>query len=263
MSFSHWCRVVLTAGASVPKLSAQMHNLVSEDRVPEIALVRTSVANEFQAGDPQDISAAAKAVEETQKPLRVATCALLGLIKSNADDHVEYQAVSFVTGTHIERHIIPSFQGRATVMPAVVPLPRTLYARYPRRFFWATFNEEVEGLSPTDIAIALGLPHFEVGETVYRIHLGDWPEEVYIPTCMDSGIFEAWMRPPKSHAEPWGMTRHLLTGNPEKPELLVQVADVEGRGLTAERVGSPGETVSLFSADYLIGRDLASCADDC
>jgi hypothetical protein len=240
--------------------AAQLDNLCKEDRVAEIDITRTAVGDAFASVGTGDLDAARAAIAASQRPFWDPSCSLLGLIPTISSKHTGFQAVSFLTGTQIERHIISSFRGRAPLMPARVSLPDPLYARYPRRFMWATFSEDVATLSPRDIAIGLGLPHFLPGETVYRVSLGSWPNDVYIPTCMDSGLFEAWMRPPPTHAEPWGLTRHLLTGASDKAELLVQVADVEGRGLVAERIGGPGDVISSYTPDLIIARDLAAYA---
>lgn len=259
MSFQLWCRVILKASPSGNEpIKAKLHNICTENRVVQIEDLKQSIGNEF-SGD-QTLPAAERAAAAGIAPLYQEKCALLGLIPTKSAKHCSFQAVSFVTGIQIERNIMRTFDASAATLPPQVSLPDPLFAQRPRRFVWATFAEEVKNLNPTEIAVQLGLPHFLTGQAIYRIELGTWPDTVYIPTCMDSGAYEAWKRPSASHTEPWGMTRHLVTGHDCKPEILVDVIELSGRNLIAHRVGINDERIAHYQINYLVGRSFDGIA---
>jgi hypothetical protein len=88
------------------------------------------------------------------------------------------------------------------------------------RAFWIT---TAKGTDATDLRDRLGLAHVRKGEHMYRVRVevdGAPKRKLYIPTVLDSGAYEAWRRPPPGHTDPWGMTRHLKTGDPAERELL-------------------------------------------
>lgn len=257
MSFSHWCRVVFTSRPPDPILNAQMDNLVREDRIVEMDDFRRKLGDRFTTDGGDTLARARDVLDHSRAGLRDMDCVLLGLLPSKSAGHRSYKAVTFFTAAQLARD--PARDVDLSKLPPRVRLSTPLFAESPRRFLWTTFDEEVDGLSPTRVAISLGLPHFTPRQAVYKVSLGEWPDTTYIPTCMDSGIFEAWMRPPAGHTNPWGMTRDLLFGSSLKPELLVEVAQVEGRELWAERVGPDDAFVGNYTPDLLIGRDLAGC----
>lgn len=95
------------------------------------------------------------------------------------------------------------------------------------RFIWVTFDADGSGLpdDPHKIVEDLGLAHFPEGQHVFRIDLDVDAVRLFIPTCLDAGLFEAWAPPPDGHDKPWGMTRHLGSGKPARPELLSETQD--------------------------------------
>src|SRR5713101_5314745 len=109
------------------------------------------------------------------------------------------------------------------------------------RFIWVTFETSSSGLpdDPTAVVCELGLAHYAPGDFIYRIGYNTEHKELWIPTCLDAGLYEAWSPPPAGHSEPWGLTRHLITGLPGFPEVLSQVIDHAHRP-EGELVSPPG-----------------------
>lgn len=84
-----------------------------------------------------------------------------------------------------------------------------------------------------DVRDRLGLAFFSAGQVVYRIETSvDAKRPLHIPSALDGGNGAAWRRPPRSHKEPWGLTRDLRSDEPREPELLTYSSDSDEKGAT-------------------------------
>lgn len=84
-----------------------------------------------------------------------------------------------------------------------------------------------------DVRDRLGLEFYGAGQVVYRIEISvDDKRSLHIPTALDAGNGAAWRRPPRSHKEPWGLTRDLRSDEPREPELLTYSSDSDEKGAT-------------------------------
>lgn len=114
-------------------------------------------------------------------------------------------------------------------------------AEYP---FWIT---TVQGGDADEVRDRLGLAHIPSGEVLYRVGVTvDASRPVHIPSALDAGYGPPWRRPPRKHAEPWGLTRDLRSDEPREPELLTRPSDTDPR--SAEQIGLLGRSPSI---DYL------------
>ena len=127
-----------------------------------------------------------------------------------------------------------------------------------RRFVWVTFED---GRSPptddpTRLVRELGLAHYPAGAYIYRIPLDRGNAHFFVPTCLDAGLYEAWEAPPAGHGQPWGMTRDLVSGAPQRPELLTETVGHAAERPRCDLVSPPGVTVSVgqIVPDYRVGR---------
>lgn len=139
------------------------------------------------------------------------------------------------------------------------PVGRTLKLR-PRPgkaiFIWVTFDhgEKVVPKDPDDVLCGLGLPWLCQREAVLRLTiplavLRDSCVRFALPTIFDvlndtnrrSQNPDWRARPQAEHQErePWGYTRHLRTGGPCLPEVLVEISCDVIDTLEAESLGSP------------------------
>ena len=127
-----------------------------------------------------------------------------------------------------------------------------------RRFIWVTFESDGRAPSddPTAVVQQLGLAHYHNTDYAYRFWLNVDGCELYIPTCLDAGLNEAWAPPPVGHVEPWGLTRDLETGDRCKPELLTETIDHAGVKPTVELVSPPGtsQEVGHIVKNFMVGR---------
>lgn len=133
--------------------------------------------------------------------------------------------------------------------------------RPTKRFHWITFShggKHPPRDDPTRVKRELGLAHFMKDDVVYRFDLpfAD-DQDVWVPTCLDAGLYEAWAPPPVGATDPWGRTRDLVDGQPGLPELLVQVEDYfTAMPLVGRLVSPPGPaaTIGALTVDYMVGR---------
>jgi hypothetical protein len=127
-----------------------------------------------------------------------------------------------------------------------------------RRFIWFTFETGGRKLSdtPKQIVIEMGLNHYEEGDYVFRCHMAVDHSRLFIPTCLDARVCEAWAPPPLGHSTPWGMTRNLESGESEWPELLAEVKDYIGLKPTAELVSPAGTKLPVghFNVNFRVNR---------
>lgn len=148
--------------------------------------------------------------------------------------------------THIQYSKLVQYRYVTTASKGAVPPPKVRLERPfgrpergPDMSFWIT-NET--GDNADDIRDRLGLGHVPRDEWLYRIgvELTSSPDRpLFIPTALDAGYFPAWRRPPASHNDPWGMTRHLKTGKPSQRELLALPDDHDAsEGSCVGRVGT-------------------------
>jgi len=115
----------------------------------------------------------------------------------------------------------------------------------PRLTFARTFKKEsggreiviwittTTGRDADDVRDRLGLEFFAAGHVIYWIEVNiDATRPLHIPTALDAGNGPAWRRPPRSHKEPWGLTRDLRSDDPREPELLTYSSDSDEKGAT-------------------------------
>lgn len=260
MSFSDWCAAVQPALDSDARLKANFLNLMAEDRVPGASTFRSSVGAQFAKDASKDVAAAQRCLIDHIALLAVPTSTWLGLLQSPSKDHEAWSAVTYITARHIEKYLDTSFDASASRLPRRVTLHPPFYmtptAAPFKRFIWVSSLPSTKDLGPTDLVLSLGLPHFLPGEAVYRIEFAVWPSKVFIPTCLDAGLYCAWAIPAKAHRAPWGLSRHLKTGARPHPELLIEVAALQARPLVAEHVVGPGgeSVINTYAAHYLLRR---------
>lgn len=72
-------------------------------------------------------------------------------------------------------------------------------------------------LRPVRAAVAYCRP----GHYIYRVPLPVDPAKSWVPTALDAGCNAAWCPPPPGHAQPWGLTRDLESGQltPTRPPM--------------------------------------------
>ena len=102
----------------------------------------------------------------------------------------------------------------------------------------------------------LGLAHYRSGTYVYRIRYDVSGHNLWIPTCLDASLYEAWAPPAVGHPDPWGLTRDLVSGLPSRPELLTEVTDHARVRPEAELVSPAGQLlkVGTVNPDFMANR---------
>ena len=252
MSFATWWKVVVATPTIDARIEARSRNLASEDRHVMASEFRAAVARSFEGSGATGFDEAVAALKAHTDGLFDVSSSYLGLKPTGSGPHKAWKPVTFVTANHIYAKLDDNFDPNAAVLAPSVRLPTPLYAAHPKPFVWTSNDDVVGGLSPTDIALSLGLPHFLPNDAVYKIELPDWPDEIFIPTCFDAGLYEAWAIPPRSHKEPWGLTRHLISGDLVHPEVLIPLPHIENQDLVARLVSVAGQDrIDDYSPDFL------------
>jgi hypothetical protein len=113
---------------------------------------------------------------------------------------------------------------------------------------WVTWSPDARPLpdDPAAVKRELGLAHFRETDSILRFTLTISPAgpDVFVPTCLDACLYEAWAPPPETYKKPWGLTRDLSNGDRLWPELVVttqsqsHVAHPEGDVVRSSRNGS-------------------------
>lgn len=126
------------------------------------------------------------------------------------------------------------------------------------RFIWVTFNPDGAPPSddPTQVVKELGLAHLLGFRYLYRFWLRTDGTQLYIPSCLDARLNEAWAPPPAGNAQPWGLTRDLETGHSCKPELLTETVAHETTLPTATLVSPAGwhAPIGNVATDFMANR---------
>jgi hypothetical protein len=250
MTFKAWWRVIMSSQKCDHALKARLMNLASEDRVRKAAEFRAKISAAFAAGSSADFDAAVKALDLSMGELFSFSSGWLGLLPSTGKS---WRPVTFVTARQIAKTMDETFDSAAPHLAPRVRLPRPLFGfGPPKPFLWMTDEARVDGMTPTEIALHLGLPHFIPGDAVYKLEFPAWPDRTFIPTCLDAGLYWAWCIPPRDHDDPWGLTRHLVSGDLMHPEVLVSLDDVKNDTVTAELVSVAGENrIREYRPDFL------------
>lgn len=247
MSYAQWSHDFGLATATDPRGQAQHWNLEHETRCPtEVTSFRNDLGarhKEHLAAAPADgQSAARKAWEEVREELKDRTHAYLGLLPAK-NPTLPARIYTHAPYRDLDRYL-KLYRGRTP--PRTAKLKRaykTGPGRAPvTRFIWLTFQPD--GSAPTDdpaqVVHELGLAHFRPDDLVYRMDFPTEGKSLWVPTCFDANFCDAWAPPPPGHSSPWGLTRHLTTGQPTQPELLTEVADHLDYRPQAKLVSPPG-----------------------
>ena len=260
-------------GTSEPARSAQVWNLEHDKRIAaRVSLFKRRIGKlyaDLVADGARGASAVAQALDAAIKETRDAGNRWLGHIPLAGSSAPPSRVVTYRSGFKFRKrykHEIYASKGnpkRAFQIsePLDSEKDSSGVRRASKRFHWITFSHggnNPPGDDPTKIKRELGLAHFQERETIYRFELtiADG-QDVWIPTCLDAGLYEAWMPPPRNAPDPWGRSRDLVDGQPRWPELLVHVKDyLSATPLVAKLVSPPGkiERIGPVKPDYMTGR---------
>jgi hypothetical protein len=263
MSYKEWKIQISKLAKTSDRIRARLWNLAAEMRIkPDLSLFRRRLGQlhreALRTGLRQD-DACSRVLQTACEELSKPSSRWLGLLRVPSNQHLP--AVMY---THI-----PSLDFARKYANAPINLqnpPRR--ARFVRpyktdgagpvcRFIWLTFSTPRARLpeDPTAVVCELGLAHYAPGNYVYRIRYDVSGQNLWIPTCLDAGLYEAWAPPPLRHTRPWGLTRHLITGARCFPELLSQVVDHRDPPY-AELVSPPGrpQEIAPFTPNFLADR---------
>jgi hypothetical protein len=263
MSFKEWNIQISKIAKSSDRIRARLWNLAAEMRIkPQISLFRRRLgrlhSGALKTGLPRD-DACLRVLQTACEDLSQPDSKWLGLLCVPPKKRLP--AIMY---THI-----PALDFARKYASAPINLqnpPRR--ARFIRpyktdadgpvcRFIWFTFPTPPARLpeDPTALVCELGLAHYAPGDYIYRIRYEVSGHKLWIPTCLDAGLYEAWAPPPLGHACPWGLTRHLITGSRCFPEVLGQVVDYSDPPY-AELVSPPGRPLRIapFTPNFLADR---------
>jgi hypothetical protein len=268
MTYSNWRQQFTTIAGGRSDLQAQVWNLEHEDRIvrPRAAFKRRlgQLHRQHQAAGlaPGDaaLSALNDAIGETRPPeskwLGKVPLALAVAVPSEAVSHVRSVDVAKkLTKTQIDEMNPPR---QVKLHPLHTATTGGVTAR-ARRFVWITWAPPGSALpdDPTQVKCELGLAHYQEGTFVYRcpIAIDRARHRLFVPTCLDAGLYWAWSPPPPGLAVAWGLTRDMVTGAARWPELLVEGDDLASAPAVGELVG-PGRTpiAHVDEPDYMLGR---------
>lgn len=214
---------------------AVLQNLLEEDRVPD------DTRHEFQRG--MACSRPRSWIRQFCSASGVGACKL----PVSQPPHAEITGPWWhhVTLDALQKYGYASKALKGSRPPRRLPLARRIGRPETGadRTFWIT-NET--GNDADDVRDRLGLCRCMRGQQLYRIRidLTVARRPLYIPTALDAGFYPAWRRPARSHVEPWGMTRHLGTGEMSERELLALPDDMDA---------SQGQHVGPITSDPPLG----------
>lgn len=186
---------------------ALLLNLREEDRLPAPVLDGFHRALSAAHGDaPNRVTAACRVhlrqvpVDRSQRPrLPSDWCTVASLRK--------LQRLGYAT--------------HAALDPSEAPPRLTLIRRYLSDQGWSLWIAPRTETDADDLRDRLGLFFLSAGEAMYRVMIPVVDtRDVFVPTVCDSEGYTAWRRPPRTHSEPWGLTRNLETDDCELPELV-------------------------------------------
>lgn len=261
MGYADWLKEFVAWAGGSPIFRARLWNLENEYRArADVDKFCTQLGAEFDAqirlGNPPQY-AAKLAFETACGQLASSSCPLLGLLPVGGSVPAE-------VFTHIPLTDYRRYYASGHVSPTNPPRRLRFSAAFKigpsgpvHRFIWVTFEEAGDpSLDPTEVKRQLGLSHFPEGDYLYRFWLNVAKLQLYVPSCLDARLSEAWSPPPKAHSHPWGLTRDLESGIPGKPELLTEVVDHAAVKPIAELVSPPRMLVAIepLNVDFMARR---------
>jgi len=275
MTYASW-----TAACAKPachRVAAIHWNIMNEQRIPSAMRVfrdRLGVIFAEKAGTITDSAEAAyAATTDLLEELKNASGKFGGLI---VQSWMLLPDLDMITHTTWQRLLRYQYVGRLRTGAPQLPRPklRRPYMTKPDSspagdHIWATFElpDRALGSDPTFVVCALGLDHPPgsiepafAGDFLYRFRFrpaSTEKAEYCIPTCLDAACNPAWAPPPAHHRQPWGLTRHLVSGELIFPEVLVKTADqIYISNPQFELVSPPGNPVPVgsYTPDFMVGR---------
>ncbi len=282
MTYDDWKHGFTTAAVDQPQLRAQVWNLEHETRIDaEIAAFRSSIDAccdrlVFRREPDAEAKALKEAIDET-KPIDSQWLGLLPVAETSTSA-VPTEVWTYLTSRQMARFytkgkLFDEHQPHTAPISLSSPLNCT---RSPdgaltpvSRFIWITWAPGGAPLpdDPTQVKRQLGLAYhpddsrsaYAEGLYVYRVPLllGRARQRLFVPTCLDAHLGEAWAPPPRDFTSAWGLTRDLVSGEPRWPELLVGTADhVRDAPAVASLVSPTSAPVAIgpLRIDYMAGR---------
>ena len=263
MTFDQWRRAFEPTSRGDDRRRAQLWNLDHETRIhATLDEFRDRIAKHFNDGLlTHDRDAAASAgLAAARKDTEPADSTWLGALPRGPWEGVRGPIYNFRSWVSLERYRTraPSY-GSALTTSLPPPVTFEFSLRVSGRFIWITWAPELLDLpdDPTILKRELGLPHFGEHDCVYRWDVSiEQSQALFVPTCLDAALHEAWQPPPRGHASPWGLTRDLSSGESRWPELLVEAKDYVGLRVRETRLGArtTSERIGPVAEDYMIGR---------
>jgi hypothetical protein len=264
MSFRAWKLQVSGGAGGSPELTARVWNLAAETRIrPHLAAFRRRLGSLYKvalSGGLGPNQACLVALNLACEETRAARSKWLGLLPVGYSHLMPGFMMTCIPLTDFQRYY-------ASGPVDTNNPPRRLRFSSPYklsssgpvcRFIWLTFSSAGNPLpdDPTALARELGLAHYRSGTYVYQIRYDVRGHDLWIPTCLDASLYEAWAPPTVGHTDPWGLTRDLVSGLPSHPELLAEVTDHAGVRPEAELVSPAGQLlkVGTVNPDYTANR---------
>ena len=266
MTYVNWKLAIGARASSAPEVEAQVYNLCEEWRIAnELRTFRRKIGQHFKSlckdGTTSEL-AAESALKEAITWTKVADSEWLGKLPFPYSASLPATtAYTHMTAVDAARYVTDASFDPKQPRPRVRlrrPYKTGPGGRIIKRFIWATFDHgDVKPADdPATIAREYGLAHYEPEDYVYRMSVTLRIRSLYIPTCLDAELYEAWAPPPKTHGDPWGLTRNLSTGEFEKPELLTETRAHVGDRQIADLVGAgpPPTSVGSIPRDFMAKR---------
>lgn len=264
LTYANWKKEFSRAAGGSPRLEAQLWNLKYETRLGlKLALFRRLLGRVFKDYLANGLGAADAAIGAL-KNLCDELCdpgsKWLGLLPGPGGGRIPQEMF-----THLPVRDLIRYVGSGPI-DETNPPRRVVFSRpfkitatgVRSRFIWLTFEPDGSPPSddPTEVVRELGLAHLVDDGFLFRFWLRTDGKPLYIPSCLDARLYEAWAPPPSRHTEPWGLTRDLVTGQSCKPELLTDAVAHRATLPTATMVSPPGRRVSMgnLPANFLVNR---------
>ena len=267
MTYRDWDDAASVALLGSEEAIASKWNLDNETRINRQRgqfrrMLGTFFSNAIAGGRPRNQAvgeALSKATEQTS-PLSNRWQATLPTVR---EEHLP--DTPFVT--HITARDAARYGAAAHINPRTPPARFTFAKPHmtdasggpAKRFIWVSFQTvtaHVADDDPTRLVCELGLASYRSGDFVYRMELEIKRDGLCPPTVFDAELGPAWAPPTPGHSKPWGITRHLENGSPQRPELLAETVDHLAERPTAQLVSPPGTRVAVgtVNLNFLAGR---------
>ena len=218
MAYADWREEYEGAAQDRPELQARLWNLENETRVSRSRgnfkrrLGQLHRQEQAQGSWPNESAESAmnRAIEELGDPNNT----MLGKLQFDADSPPQSTVLTHVSALDVSRYYTTS-----VVDPDDPPRQVQLHApqtrevngtRVPhRRFVWVTWPPQGDALPDNATALKreLGLAHYQEGDHVYRCPLEVDADRhtLFVPTCLDAGLYAAWKPPPVDSADSGGL----------------------------------------------------------